>query len=259
VVTVVAQLKREDKRKKEEKEAEERRLEKERMMAAAAAAGGAGVVGQSSNCRGSGSGGDCCCCCHGSTDRLSNFGAALPHLYHHHHHFTTTNTTTANTTTTTVDDVAVCSQVAYEGAICCGCHPSHPFQRCLRSTKKKTKSCCVKFLLFFKEVFFALAAYLAGIVLAYSVDILQILANGLLIIKSYAASYNMDVNIVLPKLTLDITIAIPKWFHWLPYYFSQVLDWFDKIFSKINIGNIAFKSIDVTCSGAKAPGEVRGG
>jgi len=50
----------------------------------------------------------------------------------------------------------------------------------------------------------------------YAMDILQILATGLLMIKSFAASFPMSVDIVLPQITLDTTISLPSWFHWFP-------------------------------------------
>jgi hypothetical protein len=42
---------------------------------------------------------------------------------------------------------------------------------------------------------------------AAQMDFIQILANGLLMVKSFASSFNMDVNIAFPRITLSLQVG----------------------------------------------------
>jgi len=107
-----------------------------------------------------------------------------------------------------------------------------------------------------RELLLSLLAYLLSLVAMYAVDIVAILANGLLIIKSFAASFDMNVDIALPRITLDITLSLPSWIHWYPRICRNVVNAFQRLFSHFSFQTIALKNMNVTCSGAQAPGEV---
>lgn len=107
-----------------------------------------------------------------------------------------------------------------------------------------------------KQLILATLAYTTGFIAMYGVDILTILANGLVLVKSFAASFGMSVNIVLPQITLDISLNLPQALRWFPHTFEKALAWLDQIFAHINLPNIALSRLQVTCVGSQAPGEV---
>ena len=107
-----------------------------------------------------------------------------------------------------------------------------------------------------KELVLSLTVYLLGLVAMYALDIVTILANGLLIIKSFAASFDMRVDIVFPRITLDLTLPLPSWLHWFPRICHQAINSFERVFSKVQFRTIALQNMQVTCLGAQAPGEV---
>lgn len=126
-------------------------------------------------------------------------------------------------------------------------------RRCCASSR----NCCAKCLRLIKELAINASAYIATIIGLYGVDVIQILASGLLMIASFAASYDMDIDVAFPKLTFDVTISLPKWAHWLPDQFSKALDGLRRVFGKINISTVFFQNIELTCDGGQAPAAVR--
>jgi hypothetical protein len=73
----------------------------------------------------------------------------------------------------------------------------------------------------------------------------QILANGLLMIKSFASSFDMKLDIVFPSITVNINMVLPTWLHFFPRAFSSALAWFQRIFANISFGELAMKNMQV--------------
>lgn len=67
----------------------------------------------------------------------------------------------------------------------------------------------------------------------------QILANALIMIKSFAQSFKMDIHVVFPSITMHINLFLPNFLKWFPNIFSNVLVSFSKIFAKISFTSIA--------------------
>jgi hypothetical protein len=64
-------------------------------------------------------------------------------------------------------------------------------------------------------------------------------------IKSFASSFDMKLDIVFPSITVNINMVLPKWLHFFPRAFSSALAWFQRIFANISFGELAMKNMQV--------------
>jgi hypothetical protein len=67
----------------------------------------------------------------------------------------------------------------------------------------------------------------------------QIFANCLLILNSFASCFDMDIDIVFPKISFNFQLVLPGWLKWYPNVLSQIFDGIVRALSRISLQNLA--------------------